>query len=737
MGDKGRWCAQCAGIKPCGLEACKEIAYSKGGVYLSPEYKNINGLMQWECNKGHKWFASFNGLELDIYYPQYGFAIEVQGKQHEQYIKHFHKNEEDFKKQLMRDQIKRELCDENWFVLIEIWYYEDPHILTSEIEKNCVIVSLPFLEAHNNAHKKKNAFAKIDSNELRLWKVDIPIGIKNKNTKIFAENINNYKGVELLPNATIETVFHKESENTKFFNIRIIAQPPVTAGTSGSLSTPMKRPDESQFYNREHVTSHEEEFWNELSDAYIVLKLPDSIDKTMFVSGPLSEYISVKGNEIVLSNCVMLNAQNELILNNGEPVMGELTKIKMNFVKFPRLRKSPYGIVYGISTQDILIKESYLQMIEKIEYDRTLHEKRGCIIIGSPGIGKTHFSLYLAFYLVRRYSPADIIYEQLFQGYSRALHVKPNISVMKILDLTRELPQDSFYIADFVIPAPWKMIFTFLVTTPKSGRWHEFVKGRVRKYYAPIWTEEEIWTVWNVKYKNEIPESRVKELITRWGCIPRRVFDEYDDEPKVDDVVSQCDAYVYLKNGGGNLGDNYSEKAIHIIPNSDFTDKIYVPASTEICEALSAGGTLAGKFFEMVAHDILRKGGDFTVRRLTRDSIKQPEEELHLQNLPHQQFHNIDEIVPGYYNIPENTNFESVDAIAPNRNGIHHLYQMTIAETHDIKVNGLNKLENNLKDLPIHLYFVVPNINEMFDNFRFQKYVTSGNRIFRMAFNTY
>ncbi|CAG8816950.1 5166_t:CDS:2, partial [Gigaspora rosea] len=164
-------------------------------------------------------------------------------------------------------------------------------------------------------------------------------------------------------------------------------------------------------------------------------------------------------------------------------------------------------------------------------------------------------------------------------------------------------------------------------------------------------------------------------MITRWGCIPRRVFDEYYDEPKVDDVVSQCDAYVYLKNDSEDLDDNYSGKVIHIIPNSDFTDKIYVSASIEI----------SGKFFEMVAHDILRKVGDFTVRHLTRDSIKQPEEELHLQNLPHQQFHNIEEIVQGYYNIPENTNFESVDAIAPNRNGIHHLYQMTTAETHDIK----------------------------------------------------
>ncbi|CAG8840039.1 12286_t:CDS:1, partial [Racocetra persica] len=260
----------------------------------------------------------------------------------------------------------------------------------------------------------------------------------------------------------------------------------------------------------------------------------------------------------------------------------ELTKIKMNFVKFLRLRKSPYGIVYGISTQDILIKESYLQMIEKIEYDRTHHEKRGCIIIGSPGIGKTHFSLYLAFYITRRYHPANIVYHQLLGDSSRALYINPNESIIKILDLTLEFPQDCFYIADSVIPLPWKTIFTFLITTPKSGRWHEFVKGRVKRYYAPIWTEDEIWDIWNVTYKTKISENRVKELITRWGCIPRKIFDEYDEEPKVDDVVSQCDAYAYLKNDGRDLGDNYSGKAIHIIPNIDFTDKTYVPASPEI-----------------------------------------------------------------------------------------------------------------------------------------------------------
>lgn len=51
-----------------------------------------------------------------MYHSQYGFAIEVQGKQHEQHIKYFHKNAEDSEKQLVHDQLKR-LCEEKCLVL--------------------------------------------------------------------------------------------------------------------------------------------------------------------------------------------------------------------------------------------------------------------------------------------------------------------------------------------------------------------------------------------------------------------------------------------------------------------------------------------------------------------------------------------------------------------------------------------------------------------------------------------
>ncbi|RIA82950.1 hypothetical protein C1645_743422 [Glomus cerebriforme] len=97
MKNMGRWCTQCAGNLPCGLMEAKEITHSRGDFLKTPEHPR--------------------GLELDIYYPQYGFAIEIQGKQHEQHVKHFHKDPEEFEKQLMRDQLKKEICEKNLIVL--------------------------------------------------------------------------------------------------------------------------------------------------------------------------------------------------------------------------------------------------------------------------------------------------------------------------------------------------------------------------------------------------------------------------------------------------------------------------------------------------------------------------------------------------------------------------------------------------------------------------------------------
>jgi hypothetical protein len=152
------------------------LAYNRKGACLSEYYINNRSALLWMCDKKHRWFATFDnvkhlnswcpfcpkykreklcheiltkylgppslirkpnflktpecptGLELDIYYPEYGFAIEVQDVQHEKYIKFFHNGDpNNFIKQQARDQLKKELCKKNQIALRYVWYYEDPY----------------------------------------------------------------------------------------------------------------------------------------------------------------------------------------------------------------------------------------------------------------------------------------------------------------------------------------------------------------------------------------------------------------------------------------------------------------------------------------------------------------------------------------------------------------------------------------------------------------------------------
>ena len=67
--------------------------------------------------------------------------------------------------------------------------------------------------------------------------------------------------------------------------------------------------------------------------------------------------------------------------------------------------------------------------------------------------------------------------------------------------------------------------------------------------------------------------------------------------------------------------------------------------------ARTASGPLAGKLFEMMAHDILRKGGDFKVRRLTEKNdnlFSEETETLQLRELKINQFHDIRDIASDY-----------------------------------------------------------------------------------------
>ncbi|RIA78969.1 hypothetical protein C1645_841925 [Glomus cerebriforme] len=173
----GHWCPYCAGNARLTIEDMHTLARKKGGGCLSDKYFNNSTKLKWVCKNNHIWeavpasvqrgswcpFCSrftreklcreivskylgppskirrpdflktpeyHQGLELDIPYYDYGFAIEVQGEQHEKFNKFFHRGDpNNFIKQQERDQLKKELCEENRIALRYVWYYEDPYIV--------------------------------------------------------------------------------------------------------------------------------------------------------------------------------------------------------------------------------------------------------------------------------------------------------------------------------------------------------------------------------------------------------------------------------------------------------------------------------------------------------------------------------------------------------------------------------------------------------------------------------
>ena len=77
-------------------------------------------------------------LELDGFCDDVGVAFEYNGLKHDEYIPQFHRNGvEDFWKQQVRDNRKKELCEKNCFYLIEIpstYNYIKPRALRRYIE---------------------------------------------------------------------------------------------------------------------------------------------------------------------------------------------------------------------------------------------------------------------------------------------------------------------------------------------------------------------------------------------------------------------------------------------------------------------------------------------------------------------------------------------------------------------------------------------------------------------------
>jgi len=76
--------------------------------------------------KGNRLFFDFFIKELEVF-------VEVQGRQHVEFVKHFHGTAESFHKQRMRDNLKIQYVQENEHCLVRIYDTEE---ITKELVNN-------------------------------------------------------------------------------------------------------------------------------------------------------------------------------------------------------------------------------------------------------------------------------------------------------------------------------------------------------------------------------------------------------------------------------------------------------------------------------------------------------------------------------------------------------------------------------------------------------------------------
>lgn len=118
-------------------EALKELNVQPVYYYKHKKH-NTNSAGETECRRVAEQLTGFRfpkarpdflkneitnaNLELDCFCSELGIGIEYNGKQHYEYVPHFHSSRDAFYNIKYRDQIKKRLCEENGIDLIVVPY---------------------------------------------------------------------------------------------------------------------------------------------------------------------------------------------------------------------------------------------------------------------------------------------------------------------------------------------------------------------------------------------------------------------------------------------------------------------------------------------------------------------------------------------------------------------------------------------------------------------------------------
>ena len=420
-----------------------------------------------------------------------------------------------------------------------------------------------------------------------------------------------------------------------------------------------------------------------------------------------------------------LSGGDEMAVDGVEPVF------HLEWSKLPQ----PLATRYQRNPKKLYIRQCYRDLYDQsIAVMKKFQSEGVTLFTGTPGIGKSMFLLYYIFRLIADQGTEALRFA--FQCESTWYYLFERLSVGANFTQTVKVcrgdnPPKCLLLADLtsVSEPAYGATWTCIFSSPNEGRYKEIMKNSTHiKYIMPTWTEQELSCI-------EANSSKLRELYEWYGGVPRHVFPSQKVNDAFDDVrnaltVKGPEVCGQIFTGGfGGKDDSQSYILVHI--NPPMVDGVYIfcgqPvycfASHNVFLRLSAmyegkklaeavnifnvgdpcgtfGPSTAGVMFEKLclwlapfAGKILEAQSLPLTANQQASSFVVPLESRVLNN-NHPPSGSLE---PNCLYIPRFSNLESGDAfyVIPHGNdGKFQLVvlQITVAESHPVKVNGLNTI---------------------------------------------
>ncbi|KAG0577285.1 hypothetical protein KC19_5G145100 [Ceratodon purpureus] len=434
--------------------------------------------------------------------------------------------------------------------------------------------------------------------------------------------------------------------------------------------------------------------------------------------------------------------------------------------EFLEVKEDPFANYSGPFL--IWVRKCYVDLKNMLVEEEAKELGQRFILLGTAGIGKSFFTIFWVCYLATK--KKRIVWKldngscYLLDFSQDAVTEQGPVDTLNHPVLVQVVNDvDSWLIIDGGLKTGLQYKCNILLAcSAKKENHHEFGKGgRVKFWYLPVWSEDEIKGFCDafVEHKSEFSAMDVpgkdtalanfKEL----GGVPRYVLHAgkmVQGRAVLRHALDSVSAVNCLQVYAGLFNPELGDMLIHMfVDEKEYTGFKYDFASSDVRHSIeqhlrrvgkvyvvnfleqsirsSTLGTMWGHMYELVAPAILSRGGNFKRKRVSEtgaevhDTFQQKELKFVTFSTLQELTKLKDDYPSGAYCQPSSLNCESADAvIVPDTLVQYFKYRKG---NHGYKIHGLKELDNALNLKNYSLWSCVP--PESYEETKYQNWVTT------------